>query len=501
MNYISSITSCWDIINYPFLKLIEGYKIVFRLTIGWYSEGLYLCLFESWIWQIFGYDMSCSEISFWTALEQAFSKKLDNDMVISKLVCMFVTLIAIFVALTYFLSYLKLVASPSKILNPFFKFLTFYLLLAIPLKRFYPVMLILDLVTSYLEITNFILIDIMLLLTCILACFCWKIIYKMFLKVYLRWSTINSSIDSLEIYEELDHSLYVSFKKVAIKVAMGVHLALFNNMFMQLFIGYPPVWAFFFVTLFLFGILVIYNISTAPRNYCFYFNYAYLYYIPFLVLLVKISCAIIFIFSMATFSFLSSKQSELLFTLLKHVLDYVFDYSSVITAFIAKIIIFVLFIAYSFSDTNKDEYISLDDDVIKSERILSYVKVYIGMSRKAREISKVHLFSINKPFECCLKAEYAKLANAAARSEKKFRELEDEQNLRWKSNADLYSEKFPFAPHEPEQMQVEGSTYRSMEALDHIGNLHEKAKELVKKYFEEFEENPQKGIDRINSKE
>lgn len=371
MNNISSIARCWEIINFPFSKLIEGFEFLFCPIVYWYPEGLYLDLFDSWIKLIFGYNMSNSHISFWTALKHAFSKNIEDFgivvCVINKLVCVFMTLIAIFVALTFFLSYLRLVSSPNKILNPFFKFLTFYLLLAIPLKRFYPVMLILDFVTEYLEITNYILVDMVLLLACLLALFCWKIIYKMFSKVYLRCSMINSSIEPLKISEEHDKSLYVSFKKIAIKIVMGVHWALFTDMFMRFFTDYPLVWTFLFVTLFLFGILSVYRIFTAPRNYCFYFNFIYLYYVSFLVFLVKISCAIIFIFCMASLSFLSLKHSEFLFSLLKDAFYCIFNYEPESNSFIAKIVIFALFIAYSFCDTNEDEDIDLGDDVIKSE--------------------------------------------------------------------------------------------------------------------------------------
>lgn len=82
------------------------------------------------------------------------------------------------------------------------------------------------------------------------------------------------------------------------------------------------------------------------------------------------------------------------------------------------------------------------------------------------------------------------MANAAARSVERLHELEDKLFSTRSSNLEVYPERFPFASNEPKLIRKE----RSMEAKEYIGNLHEWAKESVRKYFEDLEENQKKEL-------
>lgn len=445
-----------ELINFPMLlntrnlsrMVIEGYNYLYDRLAGWYPKILYSRLYKRWIAHLFAKNFPSQPVEWKFYVNYVIGEDIPESL--CPLVANRIMTVAILLLL--FCSILVGMLDNRKIVNSsfslFFKFMAFYIFLAVPFRHSPLVSPIRTLLSSSSKLLEFVLFNVLALLVFAMILFFLKNTANVVIKKDLKKSKKTSREMSIalrrdsgfdeRIYFQNDatsriHTSLKNYKRpqeycetllerigygilIAAAYLHGIHMILY-------LLGESPMFALVtlagLVALCLFSLCK--TIGNAYNNGIAY-NYISLYLFSFVLRLVQVLSAVLVI--LTAFYNLFPNAHQKLVCSAENVLNLLFLQNAGLSSILPQTLLLVSFMLYCIFNTSSDDDLSSKDKIKKYHKIFENFKDYLCISKSMRSSLIRYLYLPLVISELCMKMELKKLAETHFQTAKKLLSLE-----------------------------------------------------------------------------
>jgi len=422
-------------------RIMKGYRFVYSVLLEWYPRRLYTEL-QKGLLEIASADSS-SRLSSACPTYFTRHRTLNNlCLLLANRVIVRSILVLIFMLVVYAIYAYSGKAKffLESFRNKVFRFIAFYIFTVLPFQNTFPLIHLQDLPILRLKATNFIIIEIINILLCILICYCLNYAIRMLNKAYERSHLIADSSTNSYICTlfETDPETGIEFKlvvrdeeyfetlveRIAPRIVVSLFYLYNMNTMLLLAAGNSTLELTMLLFLIVIGYFLTRGISGNNYGNGIIYNYINTYFISFLAFLVQTACVIVYMLFLLNFLCPRSDFKNFWFSLFDSAIAYLFFQNNDASSAFANLIIVFIFIVYCICDTNRDETLDSREEIKKSYRIFENLKKYLYYAKTIRTTPLHLLFPLNITEICCEK-EYRKLVHAHFKAINKFHDLKD----------------------------------------------------------------------------
>jgi len=429
--------------------IIEGYSYLYDLLAGWYPEILYSRLYKRWIAHLFAKNFPSQPVEWKFYVKYVIGEDIPESL--CSLVANRIMTVAVLVLCSVFvgmLSYRKIINSGFSRFSLFFKFMTFYILLAIPFRHSHLASPIRTLVSSSSKLLDFVLFNVAVLLAFASIFFFFKNTAEVAVKkdrkkskkvsreisiALRRDSGFDERIDFQNDPSSRIYTLLKNYKRpqeycetLLARIGYGILIAAAylcgTHMILSL-VGESPMFALVILTgLVALCVFSLCKIIGNSYNNGLVYNYVSLYLFSFILLLVQVLSVVLIILT-AFYNLLPNAHQKLLYGA-ENVLHPLFLQNIGLSSILPQTLLLVAFMLYCIFNTENDDDLEFKDKIKKYHKIFENFKIYLRIAKSMRSSLIRYLYLPLVIAELCLKMEHKKLAKTHLQTTKKLTALE-----------------------------------------------------------------------------
>lgn len=420
-----SILALTDIHSFS-KTIMDAYRHLHDILLGWYFKKLYSGLYKRWIEIIFLKDSPDRPIELKSYIDYFMGEQIHETLkpaVATQIIGIVTILLAVaFVVIGAFWGFSY---SNEKFLLKFDKMITLYVLLFLPLKTAYPLKMIRKILSACFGAYSAVIINEIILLACLFLLSHSNRISEFFCKEKPCSGDVSDQIIKITIINASDASKNKTIttavptgypkncliEKLVPKLILSFFYMHIVNLILPIAGKNPTMELAFLIFLSFIGYLLIWNSPVKAYDSGILHNYILVYFLSFLTFLVHVFSILVFIFTTLNICYPGSEFIDGALFIVQKTIAPIFSQNRDMCYILAKLSLAFVFILYCIYDGNDDEPLDYDEEVDKYFKTFENLKVYLYYIN-ILTATKVKLIKVmSHVVEFCYSKELSKLLN------------------------------------------------------------------------------------------
>jgi len=425
MSTPESILASTDIHSFS-KTIMDAYRRLHDIFLGWYFKNLYSGLYKRWIEIIFLKDSPDRPIELKSYVDYFMGEQISETIkpaVATKIIGIVTILLAVaFVVIGAFWGYSY---SNEKFLLKFDKIVTLYVLLLLPLKTAYPLKMIRKMSSTYFGAYSAVIVNEIIFLAFLFLLSHSNRISEFFCKEKPCSGDVSDQIIEIKIINTADASKNKTIttivptgypknsllEKLVPKLILSFFYMHIVNLILPIAGINPTMQLAFLIFLAFLGYFLIWKSPVVAYKSGILHNYILVYFVSFLTFMVHIFSILVFIFSTLNIYYPGSEFIDGALFVVQKTVAPIFSQNRDICSILAKLALALVFILYCVYDGNDDEPLDYEEEVDKYFKTFENLKVYLYYINILKA-TKVRLIKgISHVVEFCYNKELSKLLN------------------------------------------------------------------------------------------